>query len=199
MLPSGGGVQLPRKEGDLLKYGSLLSGWSPRFFKLERSYLHYYKNKYTHLPTATITRGEISCVKPSTAFPDRKNVFEIVQTKGIVWYCQTSTPEEMRSWIEALTSQSSTLSSQRPSSLSPPSSKYSPVPDFSMLNNNNTNQYYDNQLNIPFGGFCNSQPADVYFSHEHEHASAPPPYSFINADLVSSDVNTCPPPYQPPM
>jgi len=35
-----------------------------------------------------VTRGEIAEIKPSTAFPGRHHVFEIVQKNGVIWYCQ---------------------------------------------------------------------------------------------------------------
>ncbi|XP_057315126.1 pleckstrin homology domain-containing family A member 2-like [Hydractinia symbiolongicarpus] len=100
VMPSSSGVN--KKEGELLKYKNVLSGWGKRYFKLERTYLHYFETKHTHKPLATVTRGEISEVKPSKAFPGKVNVFEILLKSGIVWYCQASSPEDMVSWLQSL-------------------------------------------------------------------------------------------------
>ena len=92
----------PKKEGELLKYKNLLSGWAKRYFRLERVYLHYYDSKYSHSPLATVTRGEIIQVKPSNQFPGREHVFEIYQKSGMVWYCQAKTSAEMVEWMRVL-------------------------------------------------------------------------------------------------
>jgi len=92
----------PTKEGELKKYKNLWSGWGTRYFKLERMYLHYFESKDAPTPVSTVTRGDINLVKLSTAFPDKQNVFEIHTKSGIVWYLQTTSPEEMVSWMKAL-------------------------------------------------------------------------------------------------
>ena len=94
--------QTPRKEGVLMKYRNVWSGWAQRYFKLERTYLHYFETRHTHTPLQTITRGEIANVKTSTQFPDKPNAFEIHLKNGTVWYCQASSSDEMIDWMRVL-------------------------------------------------------------------------------------------------
>ncbi|KAJ7373364.1 Protein yif1b [Desmophyllum pertusum] len=92
----------PTKEGELRKYKNLWSGWGTRYFKLERMYLHYFESKDAPTPVNTVTRGDIHTVKLSTSFPDKQNVFEVHTKSGVLWYLQTTSPEEMVSWMRAL-------------------------------------------------------------------------------------------------
>lgn len=95
-------VSKPTKEGELKKYKNLWSGWGTRYFKLERMYLHYFESKDAPSPLNSITRGDIDTAKLSTAFPDKQNVFEIHTKSGIVWYLQSTSHDEMVSWLKAL-------------------------------------------------------------------------------------------------
>lgn len=92
----------PTKEGELKKYKNVWSGWGKRYFKLERMYLHYFESKDAPTPVATVTRGDIASVKPSSTFQDKRNVFEVHIKSGLVWYLQSTSPEEMLSWMKAL-------------------------------------------------------------------------------------------------
>jgi len=100
IMPNSNSV--PRKEGELLKYRNVWHGWGKRYFKLERTYLHYFETKHEHSPLQTITRGEIAQVKTSAAFPEKPNVFEIVLKSGTIWYCQASSSGEMIEWMQSL-------------------------------------------------------------------------------------------------
>lgn len=43
-------------------------------------------------PVATVTRGDIASVKPSSTFQDKRNVFEVHTKSGLVWYLQSTSP-----------------------------------------------------------------------------------------------------------
>lgn len=88
------------KEGELMKYRNMLYGWKKYYFKLERSYLHYFEGKYTSEPKGTITRGEISRLKFSKEL--RLNGFEIHMNSGDVWHLKAASHEERMEWMRAL-------------------------------------------------------------------------------------------------
>lgn len=162
-----------KKEGELLKYKSVISGWGKRYFRLERSYLHYFKTKYTHEPSATVTRGEISQVKRSTIFPDKKFAFEI-QAKNGVWYCQAKSEEEMLSWIQALSPVSFVAPDPHP--IAPcvqlPPVSAPPLPPAS----SEEPPSYDS----PYRALMNEAHHTAFVSntpHQCVHNSPPPPYN----------------------
>lgn len=92
----------PTKEGPLLKYRNFWAGWSIRYFKLDKCYLHYFETKHAPEPIDSLPRGCIVGAKPSDGFPDKEFVFEIQQKSGTIWYAQASSMEDMIEWLRAL-------------------------------------------------------------------------------------------------
>lgn len=88
------------KEGELTKYRNVWYGWKKYYFKLERSYLHYFESKYTAKPVGTTTRGEISEVTFSKDHP--LIGFEIHLKSGEIWYLQAANHEERMDWMRTL-------------------------------------------------------------------------------------------------
>jgi len=176
--------ELPRKEGELLKYKNIFTGWGKRYFRLDRSYLHYFETKYTHAPLATITRSEISDVKLSTQFPEKENVFEVVHKGGLVWYCQATSPGELVSWMQALSPVPFVLdASKYPMVSQPPPEQsqefefvavppYNPPPTVpSPYSNLMDDAHQTAYINQTPHDHCHHGPPTVH------HHSPPPPYS----------------------
>ncbi|XP_032225017.1 uncharacterized protein LOC5500726 isoform X1 [Nematostella vectensis] len=92
----------PTKEGYLKKYRNVFTGWAKRFFKLERSYLHYFESPHAPQPVGSITRGDIADVKVSSQYPGKENVFELYTRSGQVWYLQANSYDDMVDWMQAL-------------------------------------------------------------------------------------------------
>ncbi|XP_031563827.1 dual adapter for phosphotyrosine and 3-phosphotyrosine and 3-phosphoinositide-like [Actinia tenebrosa] len=92
----------PTKEGHLRKYRNIFLGWAKRYFRLERSYLHYFEAPYAPEPLGSITRGDIADVNECNQFQGKTNVFELHTKSGVVWFLQADSSEEMYSWMKVL-------------------------------------------------------------------------------------------------
>ncbi|XP_046849509.1 dual adapter for phosphotyrosine and 3-phosphotyrosine and 3-phosphoinositide-like [Xenia sp. Carnegie-2017] len=91
--------ELRTKEGELQKLRRL-KGWKTYYFKLERSYLHYFETEYTAKPIETKTRGDISKVELSKE--DSITGFDIIFKSGDTWHLQAETNEERLDWMKTL-------------------------------------------------------------------------------------------------
>jgi len=169
-----------RKDGELLKYKNVFSGWGKRYFRLERSYLHYYETKHSHQPVATITRGEITQVKQSTAYPGRNNVFEIVQKSGVIWYCQASSPGEMVSWMQALSTVPLMVNPAQYPMIPADQAPQMPPPPFPSTQAYPNNAQAPPRYDSPYRELMNDAHHTAYHSntpHDCIHDSPPPPYT----------------------
>lgn len=177
-MPSTGN-NVPRKEGELLKYKNIFSGWAKRYFRLDRTYLHYFEYKHDHESLSTITRGEIVEVRTNTNIPDKENVFDIVLKNGTIWYCQASTPQEMVQWMQALSPVPFVLDPSNYETTALDSSfemiqpsynpNFPPLPPGTLNFNNNPSPYQDihNQAhqeayNQGYSGDCPNTPPPPY-------------------------------------
>ncbi|CAB4017586.1 Hypothetical predicted protein [Paramuricea clavata] len=128
------------KEGELTKYKNMLQGWKNYHFKLESSYLHYYKTKYTREPLGTTTRGKISKVTESKDNP--LIGFEIHLKSGEIWKLKAANHEEKINWMTALKpdsvdlfkSNAAPLSGQQASPSVPPQEQPGPPPAYEDIN-----------------------------------------------------------------
>ena len=93
-------LEIRLKGEELTKYRNVWHGWKKYYFKLERSYLHYFETQYTAKPTGTTTRGEISEVTFSKDHPTIG--FEIHLKSGEIWYIQAPSHEERMDWMRTL-------------------------------------------------------------------------------------------------
>ena len=94
-------MSLPTKEGYLQKYRNKLSGWENRYFKLDRTYLHYYEAKDAPTPRKTVLRTDIISAQPSDSFPGRSNVLELVVKGTDKWYIQFEFEYQLKEWAKA--------------------------------------------------------------------------------------------------
>ncbi|XP_028409669.1 oxysterol-binding protein-related protein 10-like [Dendronephthya gigantea] len=159
------------KEGYLTKYRNVWHGWKKYYFKLERSYLHYFETKYTAKPIGTATRGEISQVAFSKDHP--LIGFEIHLKSGEIWHLQAANHEERMDWMRTLKPDAiisdpfmASTASQPPIPSAPPQEQnqfptnYQRI--YPRLQNENTN--------IPVGAGAANLPASI----------PPPAYDDIN-------------------
>lgn len=94
-------VSLPTKEGYLQKYRNKLSGWENRYFKLDRTYLHYYDAKDAPVPRKTVLRTDIQSAQPTDAFPGKPNVLELTIKGADKWSIQFEYEYQLKEWARA--------------------------------------------------------------------------------------------------
>ena len=86
----------------LQKYRNKLAGWENRYFKLDRTYLHYSETKDSPTSRKTCIRTDVYSVYVSSGIPDRPNCLEITLKNGDKWIVQCVSEFEMKEWAKAL-------------------------------------------------------------------------------------------------
>ncbi|ESO96828.1 hypothetical protein LOTGIDRAFT_73973, partial [Lottia gigantea] len=90
------------KCGFCVKQGAVRKSWKRRFFILHEEGLSYFRSEHDKTPIRTIPSYDILEAKETTSSNvNRDNLFELITAKRI-FYIQCDTPEEVRSWIEAI-------------------------------------------------------------------------------------------------
>ncbi|KAM6951799.1 pleckstrin homology domain-containing family A member 1 isoform 2-T2 [Aplochiton taeniatus] len=91
------------KEGYCVKQGALMKNWKRRYFRLDENAVSYYKSELERDPLRTISLKEVHKVQEckQSDLMMRDNLFELV-TNSRTFYIQCDSPEEMHSWIKAL-------------------------------------------------------------------------------------------------
>ncbi|XP_078358276.1 pleckstrin homology domain-containing family A member 1-like [Oculina patagonica] len=94
----------PIKEGYLTKKGAVVKNWKKRYFKLDSLKLAYYEKNSDKDPIRVIFASEIVAVRQNIGADNtRKHLFEVV-TPSRRFLIQGETEEEMKSWVDAITS-----------------------------------------------------------------------------------------------
>ncbi|XP_047207729.1 pleckstrin homology domain-containing family A member 1-like isoform X6 [Girardinichthys multiradiatus] len=92
------------KSGYCVKQGAVMRNWKRRYFLLEENAMSYFKSDLEKEPLRMIPLKEIHKVqecKQSSDIMMRDNLFEVVTTSR-TFYIQADSPEEMHSWIKAV-------------------------------------------------------------------------------------------------
>ncbi|CAL8298978.1 unnamed protein product [Merluccius merluccius] len=91
------------KSGYCVKQGAVMRNWKRRYFLLEENSLSYFKSDLEKEPLRTIPLKEVHKVQEckQSDILMRDNLFEVV-TQSRTFYIQADSPEEMHSWIKAL-------------------------------------------------------------------------------------------------
>ncbi|XP_031423533.1 pleckstrin homology domain-containing family A member 1 isoform X3 [Clupea harengus] len=91
------------KAGYCVKQGAVMRNWKRRYFMLDENSLGYYKSDLEKEPLRVIPLKEIhkaqECKQSDLMMRD--NLFELVTTSR-TFYIQSDSPEEMHSWIKAI-------------------------------------------------------------------------------------------------
>lgn len=91
------------KAGYCVKQGAVMKSWKRRYFMLEENGLSYYKSDLEKEPLRVIPLKEIhkaqECKQSDSMMRD--NLFELVTTSR-TFFIQSDSPEEMHSWIKAI-------------------------------------------------------------------------------------------------
>ncbi|NXI80247.1 PKHA2 protein, partial [Rhipidura dahli] len=101
--PSG---PLPLKSGFCVKQGNVRKSWKRRYFVLDEFSISYYKCEQDKEPLRSILLKDVckthECLVKSGDLLMRDNLFEII-TSSRTFYIQADSPEDMHSWIRAIT------------------------------------------------------------------------------------------------
>ncbi|KAI8485064.1 Pleckstrin y domain-containing A member 1 [Branchiostoma belcheri] len=92
----------PVKTGFCVKQGAVVKNWKRRYFVLDHEGLSYYKSNTDTDPIKVISLLDILHVKSYTGDLPRDNLFEVITTNR-TFLVQADSPEEMHSWIQAIT------------------------------------------------------------------------------------------------
>ncbi|XP_076123300.1 pleckstrin homology domain-containing family A member 1 isoform X1 [Alosa pseudoharengus] len=91
------------KAGYCVKQGAVMKNWKRRYFMLDENALSYYKSDLEKEPLRVIPLKEIhkaqECKQSDLMMRD--NLFELVTTSR-TFFIQSDSPEEMHSWIKAI-------------------------------------------------------------------------------------------------
>ncbi|NWZ92232.1 PKHA2 protein, partial [Nesospiza acunhae] len=97
----------PLKSGFCVKQGNVRKSWKRRYFVLDEFSISYYKCEQDKEPLRSILLKDVckthECLVKSGDLLMRDNLFEII-TSSRTFYIQADSPEEMHSWIRAITS-----------------------------------------------------------------------------------------------
>lgn len=91
------------KAGYCVKQGALMKNWKRRYFILEQNSMSYFKSDLEKEPLKIILLKEVHKVQECkhSEIMMRDNLFEVVTTSR-TFYIQADSPEEMHSWIKAI-------------------------------------------------------------------------------------------------
>ncbi|XP_062375037.1 pleckstrin homology domain-containing family A member 1a isoform X2 [Sardina pilchardus] len=91
------------KAGYCVKQGAVMKNWKRRYFILEENSLSYFKSDLEKEPLRLIALKEVHKVQEckQSDIMMRDNLFEVV-TSSRTFYVQADSPEEMHSWIKAI-------------------------------------------------------------------------------------------------
>ncbi|NXH43624.1 PKHA2 protein, partial [Dicaeum eximium] len=96
----------PLKSGFCVKQGNVRKSWKRRFFVLDEFSISYYKCEQDKEPLRSILLKDVckthECLVKSGDLLMRDNLFEII-TSSRTFYIQADSPEDMHSWIRAIT------------------------------------------------------------------------------------------------
>ncbi|XP_053548601.1 pleckstrin homology domain-containing family A member 1 isoform X1 [Bombina bombina] len=117
------------KAGYCVKQGAVMKNWKRRYFILDENTIGYFKSEMDRDPLRLIQLKEVQKVQEckQSDIMMRDNLFEIVTTSRI-FYVQSDSPEEMHSWIRAV---SGAIVAQRGPARSAASEATSSYPDYS--------------------------------------------------------------------
>ncbi|XP_062366585.1 pleckstrin homology domain-containing family A member 2 isoform X1 [Cinclus cinclus] len=94
------------KSGFCVKQGNVRKSWKRRYFVLDEFSISYYKCEQDKEPLRSILLKDVckthECLVKSGDLLMRDNLFEII-TSSRTFYVQADSPEEMHSWIRAIT------------------------------------------------------------------------------------------------
>ncbi|XP_037660678.1 pleckstrin homology domain-containing family A member 1 isoform X1 [Choloepus didactylus] len=91
------------KAGYCVKQGAVMKNWKRRYFQLDENTIGYFKSELEKEPLRLIPLKEVHKVQEckQSDIMMRDNLFEIVTTSR-TFYVQADSPEEMHSWIKAV-------------------------------------------------------------------------------------------------
>ncbi|KAM5140759.1 pleckstrin homology domain-containing family A member 1 [Mantella aurantiaca] len=91
------------KAGYCVKQGAVMKNWKRRFFLLDENTIGYFKSESDREPLRMIQLREVQKVQEckQSDIMLRDNLFEIV-TSSRTFFVQADSPEEMHSWIRAI-------------------------------------------------------------------------------------------------
>ncbi|KAM8924495.1 pleckstrin homology domain-containing family A member 1 [Pelodytes ibericus] len=91
------------KAGYCVKQGAVMKNWKRRYFLLDENTIGYFKSEMERDPLRLIQLREVQKVQECKQSDNmmRDNLFEIVTTSR-TFYVQADSPEEMHSWIRAI-------------------------------------------------------------------------------------------------
>ncbi|XP_006879946.1 PREDICTED: pleckstrin homology domain-containing family A member 1 [Elephantulus edwardii] len=91
------------KAGYCVKQGAVMKNWKRRYFQLDENTIGYFKSELDKEPLRVIPLKEVHKVQEckQSDIMMRDNLFEIVTTSR-TFYVQADSPEEMHSWIRAV-------------------------------------------------------------------------------------------------
>ncbi|NWR42428.1 PKHA2 protein, partial [Regulus satrapa] len=96
----------PLKSGFCVKQGNVRKSWKRRYFVLDEFSISYYKCEQDKEPLRSILLKDVckthECLVKSGDLLMRDNLFEII-TSSRTFYVQADSPEDMHSWIRAIT------------------------------------------------------------------------------------------------
>ncbi|NXN32900.1 PKHA2 protein, partial [Nycticryphes semicollaris] len=94
------------KSGYCVKQGNVRKSWKRRYFVLDEFSISYYKYEQDKEPLRSILLRDVckthECLVKSGDLLMRDNLFEII-TSSRTFYIQADSPEDMHSWIRAIT------------------------------------------------------------------------------------------------
>ncbi|NXR04347.1 PKHA2 protein, partial [Sagittarius serpentarius] len=94
------------KSGYCVKQGNVRKSWKRRYFVLDEFSISYYKCEQDKEPLRSILLKDVckthECLVKSGDLLMRDNLFEII-TSSRTFYIQADSPEDMHSWIRAIT------------------------------------------------------------------------------------------------
>ncbi|CAL8258825.1 unnamed protein product [Arctogadus glacialis] len=91
------------KAGFCVKQGAVMKNWKRRYFMLDENAVSYFKSDLDREPLKVIPLKEVHKVQEckQSDLMMRDNLFEVV-TQSRTFYVQSDSPEDMHSWIKAI-------------------------------------------------------------------------------------------------